>query len=255
MLNQTIKPNEIILVLDGPINENLMKIVNNYKTNYKELLIVISLNENVGLGKALDIGLKHCKNELVARMDTDDISLLDRCEKQIEMFEENDELALIGTMTDEFFDSPTNVIYSRIVPTTHEEIEKFIRRRSPFNHPTVMFKKTAVIKSGGYGKFKRKQDYDLFSRIINNGFKAANVNKSLLLFRSNEDNFKRRKSWQYVGSYIKVQFEIWKRGHCVFFDLLFVIAAQLFIFVLPTSLLKVISNRYLRKKKGDNYAI
>lgn len=221
MLNQTVKPDEIVLVLDGPINDVLQGIVDDYVKKYPDVMKVVPLKENFGLGRALDEGLKHCENELVARMDTDDISLPSRCEKQLKRFSKDANLAIVGTMIDEFYDNPDNIVSSRVVPTEHKDIEKFIRRRSPFNHPTVMFKKSAVIDSGGYGKFKRKQDLDLFSRMINKGYMAANINESLLLFRSNEDNFKRRKSWSYVGSYIKVQYEIWKRGHCSLGDLLF----------------------------------
>lgn len=247
MINQTIKPDEIVLVLDGLINNTLQSIVDKYLDEIPDILKIVPLKENVGLGKALDIGLKYCSNELIARMDTDDISLPTRCEKQLKMFNDDKELDLVGTMIDEFYDDLKNVVSSRVVPTKHEDIEKFIRRRSPFNHPTVMFKKSAVINSGGYGKFSRKQDLDLFSRMVNNGCKAANIDESLLLFRSNEDNFKRRKSWSYVGSYIEVQYEIWKRGHCSFGDLMFVVGGQLFMYVLPTPMLKSFSNKYLRK--------
>ena len=247
MFNQTVKPDEVILVLDGPINKKLQIIIDRFLNKYPNTLKLVPVENNVGLGRALDIGLEHCSNELVARMDTDDISLPTRCQKQLEMLNKDQDLALVGTMTAEFYDEPSNVVSSRVVPTGHEEIKKFIKRRSPFNHPTVMFKKSAVIDSGGYGKFKRKQDLDLFSRMINTGHKAANIDEALLLFRSNDDNFKRRKSWSYVGSYIKVQYEIWKRGHCSLADLTFVIAGQLFMYMLPKPMLKSFSNKYLRQ--------
>lgn len=248
MINQTLKPDEIVIVKDGELTEDLNKIVEEYVNKYPDLFKIVSLKENVGLGSALDEGLKHCKNELVARMDTDDISLPERCELQIKQFNENPELCIVGTMIDEFYDVPDNIISSRIVPTTNEEIYKFMKRRSPFNHPTVMYKKSEVIRCGGYGKMRKKQDLDLFSRMINNGCKALNIDKSLLLFRSNEDNFKRRKSWSYCKSYIYVQYQIWRRGHCSFLDLIYVIIGQLVMFFAPMRLLKKISNKYLRNK-------
>lgn len=246
MLNQTVKPDQIVLVLDGPITSELSMSVENYKEKYPQILDVVPLEKNIGLGRALDIGLKHCKNELVARMDTDDISLPTRCEKQLAKFEEDQELAVLGTTINEFYDTPDTIVSSRVVPNDSEEVARFMRRRSPFNHPTVMFKKSAVISSGGYGKFERKQDLDLFSRMINTGNKGGNLSEPLLLFRSNEDNYKRRKSWNYVGSYIKVQYEIWKRGHCSLIDLLFVTAGQLVFFILPVPFLKKVSNKFLR---------
>lgn len=246
MLNQTLKPDEIVLVIDGPIPNKLESIVLDYKKRNPDIFNLIVLEENIGLGKALDVGLKECRNEIIARMDTDDISLVERCEKQIKKFNEDPELAIVGTMIDEFYDEPTNIVSSRIVPTEHTEIKKFMRRRSPFNHPAVMFKKSAVIASGGYGILRRKQDLDLFSRMINNGYKAANLEESLLLFRSNENNFKRRKSWTYCKSYIVAQYTIWRRNHCNFLDLTVVVLAQLFIFLAPMKMMKIVSKKYLR---------
>jgi hypothetical protein len=126
-----------------------------------------------------------------------------------------------------------------------------MKRRSPFNHPTVMYKKSEVIRCGGYGKMRRKQDLDLFSRMINNGCYAENIDKSLLLFRSNIDNLKRRKSWSYCKSYIYVQYKIWKRGHCSFNDLVYVIIGQFFLLFAPIGLVKKISKKYLRNNIND----
>lgn len=256
MLTQTLFPDQIVLVKDGKLTEQLNNLIKEYVDDNEDLFTVVELEENIGLGKALDHGLKYCRNELVARMDTDDISLPTRCEIQIKEFNEKPDLSLNGTMIDEFYDTPDNIVSSRIVPTEHEEIKKFIRRRSPFNHPTVMFKKSEVIRCGGYGLLRRKQDLDLFSRMINNGCKSSNINQSLLLFRSNKDNFKRRKSWSYCKSYIDVSFAIWRRGHCSIGDFMFVSIGQIVMFVAPMWLLKYLSNNYLRKKTnnltGDN---
>lgn len=249
MVNQTLMPDEIVIVKDGELTNDLEEVIDQYIDKYPRLINIVPLKDNVGLGRALDEGLKHCKNELVARMDTDDISLPERCELQIKQFNENPELCIVGTMIDEFYDEPDNIISSRVVPTTNDEIYKFMKRRSPFNHPTVMYKKSEVIRCGGYGKMRRKQDLDLFSRMINNGCIAQNINQSLLLFRSNEDNFKRRKSWSYCKSYIDVQYEIWKRGHCGLNDLAFVTTGQLVMFLAPMGLIKKISNKYLRNNK------
>ncbi|HCX63325.1 MAG TPA: glycosyl transferase [Clostridiales bacterium] len=250
MINQTLKPDEIVIVKDGELTKELEDIIDQYVENYQGLFNIVPLKVNIGLGRALDEGLRHCRNEFIARMDTDDISLPERCELQIKQFNENAALCIIGTMIDEFYNEPENIISSRVVPTTNAEIYKFMKRRSPFNHPTVMYKKSEVIRCGGYGKMRRKQDLDLFSRMINNGCVTQNIDKSLLLFRSNEDNFKRRKSWSYCKSYIDVQYEIWKRGHCSLIDLAFVTTGQLVMFLVPMRLLKKISNKYLRSNKN-----
>ena len=250
MLKQTIKCEQFVIVEDGPLPEPLQKTIDNYKTKYKKLFTIVPLKENVGLGRALDEGLKHCRNELVARMDADDISKPERCEKLLSLFESEPRLSLAGTNVDEFYDEPENIVSSRKVPSDYESIRKFIRRRSPFNHPTVMFKKSEVERCGGYGKMKRKQDLDLFSRMLNMDCYALNIDESLLLFRSNKDNYKRRKSWEYCKSYIDVVKENYKRGYCSRLDLLYVMAGQLFLHFSPSWLMKRVSDKYLREGKN-----
>lgn len=247
MLNQSLQPDEIVIVKDGKLNNELDRVINDYLSSHPNQFTIVSLVENVGLGLALNEGLKVCRNELVARMDSDDISLINRCELQIIEFMKNKELSIVGTMTDEFYDEPTNVVTSRIVPTKHEDILKFSRRRSPFNHPTVMYKKSDVISCGGYRDIIRKEDIDLFVRMLNQGYIGMNINKSLLLFRSNEDNFRRRKSWDNCKNYINVIHSFWKMGYSGTSDLVFVTIAQLVMFFSPVWLLKFLSNSFLRK--------
>lgn len=247
MLNQTLKPDQIVIVKDGKLTDELDRIIDYYAARNPGLFTIVALDDNIGLGMALNEGLKKCRNELVARMDTDDISLPERCEAQVRMFREDPQLSIVGTMIDEFYDDPECIVSSRIVPTEQKDIVKFMRRRSPFNHPTVMFKKSEVLRCGGYGNLRKKQDLDLFSRMINSGCKAANINESLLLFRSNEDNFKRRKSWAYCKSYIEVEYTILKRGHCSPIDFIVVLIGQLVMFLAPMFLLKILSNKFLRK--------
>lgn len=249
MINQTIQPDQIVIVKDGKLTKELDEVVDYYIQMKPELFTIVQLENNVGLGLALNEGLKQCKNELVARMDTDDISLPNRCELQIKEFNKNKKLSIVGTMTQEFYDTPDNIVSARIVPTTHEEILKFARRRSPFNHPTVMYKKSDVLGGGGYHDVKRKEDIDLFGRMLNQGYIAMNINEGLLLFRSNEDNFLRRKSWENCKSYIDVIYDFWKKGYTGLGDLIFVVISQLVMFISPIWFLKILSNSLLRKKK------
>ena len=249
MLTQTAPCDQFVLVEDGSLGEELSEVIKAYVHNNKGLFTIVKSNVNKGLGKALDAGLKRCRNELVARMDADDISLPSRCEKLLMLFENNPNLAIAGTNIDEFYDDPSNIVSSRIVPSDYESICKFMRRRSPFNHPTVMFKKSEVIRCGGYGKMRRKQDLDLFARMINKGCYAMNINESLLLFRSNEGNYKRRKSWEYCKSYIDVERMNYKRGYCSLWDLTVVTVGQVLMHVAPMSVMKMLSDTFLRKIK------
>lgn len=249
MLNQTVLPEQIVVVKDGPLTLELDSVLNNYQAKYKDVFTVVELEENSGLAVALDFGLKHCRNELVARMDSDDISLPFRCEKQLKRFEEKDELAVLGSNIDEFTGTPENVKSVRVVPSEYKDILKRIRRREPFNHPTVMFKKSEVIRCGGYGTLRRCQDFDLFSRMLNMGCYAENIEESLLLFRAGEDNFERRKGKKSSEGYITVMKMNYKRGFCSWTDMLYARIAQLALIIMPTGLIKWISNTFLRKKK------
>lgn len=249
MLKQTVLCEQFIIVEDGPLSENLQRVIDGYAVKQPEMFSVVKLSENMGLGKALDKGLEVCRNDLVARMDADDISLPSRCEKLLDLFEKNPKLGLAGTNIDEFYDDPQNIVSSRKVPCDYESIRKFMRRRSPFNHPTVMFKKSEVVRCGGYGKMKRKQDFDLFARMLNMDCFALNIDESLLLFRSNKDNYKRRRSWEYCKSYIDVALVNYKRGYCSIVDLAYIIAGQLTLHLAPMWLMKKLSDSLLRKGK------
>lgn len=249
MLTQTVLCDQFVLVKDGPVSDEVNNVIMSYKRRYPGLFTIAGFKVNKGLGKALDAGLSLCKNDLVARMDSDDISLPTRCEKLLSLFNKNPGLSLAGTNIDEFYDDPQHIVSSRIVPSDYESICKFMRRRSPFNHPTVMFRKKDVIRCGGYGKMRRKQDLDLFARMLNNNCYALNIDESLLLFRSNEGNYKRRKSWEYCKSYIEVEYANFKRGYCSIIDLLIVTIGQLVMFAAPMSVMKFISDNFLRKTK------
>lgn len=247
MLKQSVLCEQFIVVEDGPLPENLQYVIDGYASKQPELFSVVKLSENMGLGRALDKGLEVCRNDLVARMDADDISLPSRCEKLLDLFAKNPKLGLAGTNIDEFYDDPQNVVSSRKVPCDYESICKFMRRRSPFNHPSVMFKKSEVVRCGGYGKMKRKQDFDLFARMLNMDCLALNIDESLLLFRSNKDNYKRRRSWEYCKSYIDVALVNYKRGYCSIIDLAYIVVGQLTLHFAPMCVMKKLSDSLLRK--------
>lgn len=247
MLKQTVPPEQFVIVVDGSVPEGIHNVIKNYAEN-RELFTVITLMENEGLANALNVGLQHCRNELVARMDADDISLPERCERELELFSQYPELAVCGCNIEEFYDKPENVRTIRKVPSDYEAICKFIRRRQPFNHPTVMFKKSEVIRCGGYGELKRKQDYDLFSRMINMGCYALNVDEELLKFRADENNYKRRKSWSYVKSTIQVGVLNYKRKYCSLGDLIYIVCGQVGLFLMPLRIMTIVSDRVLREK-------
>lgn len=247
MLNQTVMPEQFVLVKDGVLTEQLDEVISEYEKS-NSIFTIVESEKNMGLGKALDLGMKFCRNELVARMDADDISLPERCEKELNLFVKHENLAICGCNIDEFYDDPDCVETIRRVPADYEGIVKFIKRRQPFNHPTVMYKKSEVLRCGGYGELRRKQDFDLFSRMINMGCYALNIDESLLKFRADNDNYKRRKSWSYVSSSIKVGWINLKRGYCSCVDFAYIFIGQMVIFLLPVDLMKKISDKILRER-------
>lgn len=242
MLNQTVAPDEIVLVEDGPLTDELYAVLDEYPMLHR-----IKNETNLGLGLALNVGLKECRNELVARMDTDDCSKPDRCEKQLQRFLEKPYLAIVGSHIDEFIGDTSNVISKRIVPTTSEEIYKFAKKRSAFNHPAVMYSKTAVLENNGYADLKRNQDVDLFGRMQFKGYKAENIDEALLWFRSSDELAKRRKSWQNTWSYIATIRNFWKMGYSSFSDYVIVGIAQTGMYLMPIKLQNYIYKNFLRK--------
>ena len=196
VLNNTIKPNQIVLVVDGQIPNELEQVI----AEYKNKLDILRLEKNSGLGIALQQGILKCKYPLVARMDSDDISLPNRFELQLKEFENNPNLTIVGGYIQEF-DSQTNKKTSiRKVPLDDTEIKQYLKTRSPFNHPTVMFKKEDILKAGNYQTFYQMEDYYLWARLVKANFQMKNIPEILLNFRTDKNMFARRGSYKYFKS-------------------------------------------------------
>ena len=202
--NQTKQTNDFVLVCDGPISDELNDVIHKAEQTHPNTLNVIRLKNNTGLGNALNTGIKHCKNDLIARMDSDDISRPYRCEKQLEQFQKKEDLCICSGIVEEFTNDP-NIVYSlRIPPETHKDIKEFMKTRNPFNHPCVMYRKNAVEASGGYMDFYLLEDYFLWIRIIKKGFIGYNIQEPLLWMRGGKDLYKRRGGWKYARSQVNL---------------------------------------------------
>lgn len=248
MLKQTVKPEQFVIVIDGPISNSLENVIIDYSVSMPQIFTILRLKENGGLGNALNHGLKLCRNELVARMDSDDISKKYRCEKQLCAFRTNPKLCIVGTQIDEFIDNVDNVVSRRIVPTNQIEIEKFAKRRSPFNHPTVMYRKSIIESLGGYGIYGRKEDLDLFIRCVNSGVKMENLEESLLYYRTSNDNLQRRMTWTNCKEYIQIMNRFRKKKFIDCSDFMYVLFGQLAMFLLPSKIVKWLNESRLRTK-------
>jgi glycosyltransferase involved in cell wall biosynthesis len=175
---QTLKPDEIVLVKDGPLSSELDMCVARWQQALGDVLKVIPLPQNVGLGAALNIGLQYCTHELVARMDTDDISLPTRFEKQVTFMERNTDITASSAWIEEV-DDQGRVFSLRRLPAHHEELLVFAQKRSPLAHPVTIFRKSAVMSVGGYPPLRKSQDYGLWALLLVNGHKLANLQEPL----------------------------------------------------------------------------
>lgn len=201
IFNQTVPTNDFVLVCDGKLNDGLNNVINEMQMKFGNVLNVVRLPQNVGLGKALNEGIKHCKNDLVARMDSDDISYIDRCEKQLEIFQNYNVDIASGTV-EEFTYSPNDSCSKRILPEKHDEIVSFAQKRNPFNHPCVMYRKEAVQNAGGYRDFYLLEDYYLWIRMLMNGSIGYNLQEPILWMRAGNGMYKRRAGLKYAKSQI-----------------------------------------------------
>lgn len=209
MLHQTIKPDEIIVVIDGPIPKSLNLVLDGFKA--KKSIVTIQLEKNRGLGNALRIGVLATKNELVARMDSDDIALIDRCEKQLKCFEEDECLSVVGGSIVEFIGGSDNVVASRVCPLSDIDIKLFMTKRCGFNHMTVMFRKSEVLKAGNYQDWHYNEDYYLWLRMIQQNCTFRNLEDVLVKVRVGSDMYARRGGWRYFRSEFLLQKYMWKQ--------------------------------------------
>lgn len=195
---QTLPTDDFVLVCDGPLNDALDAVIAKKQQEMGKTLNVVRLAKNGGLGNALNEGIKHCKNELVARMDSDDIAYQDRCEKQIAVFYKHPEVSICSGIVEEFTSTPDVVDAKRVPPEAHEEIVEFAKKRNPFNHPCVMYKKSAVEAVGSYQDFYLLEDYYLWLRMLMAGYQGYNIQESLLHMRAGSDMYLRRAGWKYA---------------------------------------------------------
>ncbi|MFM9403631.1 glycosyltransferase [Myroides odoratimimus] len=201
IFNQTLLPNEVILVQDGPLTKELESIITKYKEFYPSIMKTLPLAENKGLGNALRIGAEACSYDIIARMDTDDVARSDRFEKQISFLNKHHEIGAIGSNIEEFNEVPGDLKRFKINPESHEALIAQIALKSPFNHPSMMMRKEALMKAGNYnGDILLFEDYSLFLRMWKAGIKFHNMQEVLLDFRvgSGIETIKRRSGKHYI---------------------------------------------------------
>lgn len=201
LVSQSLKPDEMVLVCDGPITEELEQVICEYKNRFPQILHVFRLENNVGLGKALNYGLEHCEFTWVARSDSDDICAPDRFEKQIAYLKQNPDVDILSANIAEFAEDFTKPDRYKKMPTTHKDIVRMAKSRCPINHMAAIFRKTVIEECGSYQHLPYAEDYYLWVRAIARGAIFGNVNECLVFARVGNGMEKRRSNRAYIGSW------------------------------------------------------
>lgn len=244
---QTLPADETILVEDGPVTPELDNLAEEFKSRMPNVKI-IRLPINVNLGKALNEGLKHCTNNLVARMDADDLAKKHRFESQIRFMEANPDIDIVSAWMEEFQETPDDVFSVKSLPASHDEIVKYLKSRNPFNHPTVMFRKDAVLKAGGYLHKPLFEDWYLWARMYLDGAKFANIQESLLYFRATDEMYRRRGGFAYALQSAKFQWTLNRLGVISPFKAIKSNLLRSTVYLLPNSIRRWIYATFLRVK-------
>ena len=246
--NQTLKPSELVLVEDGPLTPELYQVLDQVEAESDIPVKRYPLEQNQGLGLALRYGVLQCQYDIIARMDTDDIAVPDRFEKQLQLMEK-DNLDLLGGHIAEFIDNPDEIVSYRRVPTQHTEIVFYQRMRSAFNHMTVMFKKDMVLKAGNYEDGLYMEDDLLWLNMIAAGARTGNIDQILCRVRVGAGMFERRGGLRYLNLYRQARQRMLERNQISYIEYAKSVGIQAVVALCPGFVRQFIFVKLLRKSK------
>ena len=202
--DQTVRPDQVVIVRDGPVRDELAACLDEIQATSLVPVTFVPLPDNGGLGPALDQGLAASWFEVIARMDADDVAMPHRFEVELPLMQEAD---IVGAGLLEFVADTDDIVGQRIPPTDPRQIRRYARMHDPFNHPTVVYRRAAVLAAGGYGDFPLMEDYALFARMLASGARAVNVAEPLVYYRVGAEAFKRRGGTGLFRSELRLQRE------------------------------------------------
>lgn len=247
IVNQTLKPNEIVIVKDGALTQELDTVIKEYVSKFPQLFHIVSLEKNVGQGKARNAGLQACKYNIVALMDSDDIARKDRFEIQIKYLETHSEIDCIGSFITEFENNPNDIESIKAVPITHDAIFNFGKWRSPMNNMTVVYRKDKVMEVGAYNFFNFGEDYYLFAKMLMNGCKFYNIEECLVNARAGSRMLAKRVGWNKIKQEFLLFYEFRKMGYINNFQFVRNVSLKFLLRVIPNWLRSWIYRKFLRK--------
>ena len=245
MMQQTVPPDDFVLYCEGPLGEELQSEIELLRVQYPQLNVV-NCDENRGLGAALHEGLAYCRNEIIARMDSDDIAKPERMALSLRAMEEH-HADIVSGAVEEFDGTADNVTCIRALPETDREIKKYVRRRNPFNHPSVTFRKKYALLAGSYQICPYFEDYWLWARMLQNGCRGYNIQQSILYMRGGENMYRRRGGLTYTGAALSFRRRMRRVRFCSLWDLMITSTAHIISGLLPNKLRMLFYSRILRK--------
>lgn len=246
LLNQTLPANEIVIVKDGKLLDDTEKLLNDFYSRNQKIIKIYSFDEHKGLGLALRDGVLLCKYPYIARMDADDVCVKDRFEKQIKYLETND-IDVLGGWIEEYNEKMTETIGIRKVPSEERDIIKKGKYRSPFNHPTVIFRKQKIIEVGNYEN-AFIEDYILWGKLLTNNAKVHNLDEILVKCRVNDNSYKRRSGKKYIFDVIYMEKKLLKMKYINIFQYVYNLIIRIIVSCFPINFIKIIYRKLLRKK-------
>lgn len=246
MALQSVVPNEIVLVLDGPIGDELQAAIESFDFSHPALITLVPLPENQGLGRALQAGIPRCKCSIIARMDADDYSRPDRCSIELNKLAEGYDM--VGCNVYEFSKDRSNPDSLRVLPETSEEIYRFAKKRSPFAHPAFMIRREALVAIGGYRDVPYAEDFDLFVRLLKSGFKGYNIQEPLIDMRVDAEAYRRRGGVSYLKDMLAFNARQLREGWFSPLDFLVRSTANIGVTLLPNDVRDGIYKKILREK-------
>ena len=246
IFNQTVVSDDVVLVEDGSVGEELESIVKEFEALYPQMRVV-RFENNRGLGYALNDGIRICKNEFVARMDTDDVAKPYRMERQLKVMQEHPEYGMVSSWIDEFVADTKNVTSVRKLPEFPHEVYAYAKKRCPVNHPAVMYRKSEVLEAGGYQTKYFPEDYFLWIKMLMNGCKIYNIQESLLWFRYDPSTFARRGGWKYACDEVAPQWNVYRVGFTSLAQFLQNVTIRFTVRVMPNWMRSLFYRKVLRR--------
>jgi glycosyltransferase involved in cell wall biosynthesis len=207
--DQTVRPDQVVIVRDGPVGDELAECLDEIQASSPVPVTLVALADNGGLGPALDRGLAASSFDIIARMDADDVAMPHRFEVQLPLMSEAD---IVGSGLLEFAADTDDIVGQRVPPIGAGHIKRYARMHDPFNHPTVVYRRQAVLAAGGYGNLPLMEDYALFARMLHHGARAVNVAEPLVFYRVGSKAFKRRGGARLLRSELRLQGEFRREG-------------------------------------------